>query len=43
VYKIIVFEPNKEFCPELEKTNSPKWQEINAYAVEPPADLSPER
>jgi hypothetical protein len=43
VYKILVFEPNKEFCPELEKTKSPKWQEINAYAVEPPADLSPER
>jgi hypothetical protein len=42
VYKIIVFEPNKEFCPELEKTNSPKWQEIPPYSVEPPAELSPE-
>lgn len=42
VYKIIVFEPNKEFCPELEKTSSPKWQEINPYSVEPPRDLSPE-
>jgi hypothetical protein len=42
VYKIIVFEPNKEFCPELEKTNSPKWQQIPAYAVEPPIELSPE-
>lgn len=43
VYKIVVFEPNKEFCPELEKTNSPKWQEIPPYAVEPPTELSPER
>jgi hypothetical protein len=42
VYKIIVFEPNKEFCPELEKTSSPKWQEINPYSTEPPRDLSPE-
>jgi hypothetical protein len=42
VYKIIVFEPNKEFCPELEKTSSPKWQEIHPYSVEPPAELSPE-
>jgi len=42
VYKIIVFEPNKDFCPEQEKTSSPKWQEIRPYAVEPPAELSPE-
>jgi hypothetical protein len=42
VYKIIVFEPNKEFCPEQEKTSSNKWQSIHAYAVEPPIELSPE-
>ena len=42
IYKIIVFEPNKEFCPELEKTSSPKWQEINPYSTEPSRDLSPE-
>lgn len=42
VYKVIVFEPNKEFCPELEKTSSPKWQSIQPYATEPPIELSPE-
>jgi len=42
VYKIIVFEPNKDFCPEQEKTSSPKWQSIAPYAVEPPRELSPE-
>ena len=42
LYKIVVFEPNKEFCPEQEKTNSNKWQSIRPYAVEPPAELSPE-
>jgi hypothetical protein len=42
VYKIIVFEPNKDFCPEQEKTGSPKWQSIRPYSVEPPPELSPE-
>jgi hypothetical protein len=42
LYKVIVFESNKEFCPEQEKTGSPKWQAIRPYAVEPPAELSPE-
>lgn len=42
VYKIIVFEPNKDLCPELEKPNSNKWQSIHPYAVEPPIELSPE-
>jgi hypothetical protein len=42
VYKVIVFEPNKDFCPEQEKTNSPKWQGIRPYSVEPPIELSPE-
>ncbi len=42
VYKIVVFEPNKEFCPEQEKTSSPKWQSISPYAIEPPPELSPE-
>jgi hypothetical protein len=43
IYKIIVFVPGKEFCPEEESISSPKWQEIPPYALEPPADLSPER
>lgn len=43
VYKVIVFEPNKNFCPEQDTINSTKWQSIPAYAVEPPAELSPER
>ena len=42
VYKVIVFEENKDFCPELEKTGSPKWQSIHPYSVEPPPELSPE-
>jgi len=42
VYKIIVFEPGKDLCPELEKTSSPKWQSIRPYATEPPIELSPE-
>jgi len=41
LYKIIVFEPNKNFCPEEETTNSPKWQSIPAYTLEPPAELAP--
>ena len=42
VYKITVFEPNKNFCPEQETINSTKWQAIDSYRVEPPRDLSPE-
>ena len=42
VYKVIVFEPNKTFCPEQETVNSLKWQSIDSYAVEPSKDLSPE-
>jgi hypothetical protein len=42
VYKVIVYEPGKEVCPELEKTTSPKWQQIRPYSVEPPPELSPE-
>jgi len=41
IYKIIVFEPNKTFCPEEETTSSPKWQPLRAYALEPPAELAP--
>jgi hypothetical protein len=41
VYKIIVFEPNKTFCPEEETMSSPKWQAIPSYALEPPAELAP--
>jgi hypothetical protein len=42
VYKVIVFEPNKDFCPEQEKTTSNNWHPIRSYAVEPPIELSPE-
>jgi hypothetical protein len=41
VYKIIVFVPNKTFCPEGETTNSPKWQQIDPYSLEPPGELAP--
>lgn len=43
VYKIIVFEPNKNFCPEQDTINSTKWQALSPYALEPSAELSPER
>lgn len=42
VYKVIVFEPNKDFCPEQEKVSSNNWQPIRPYALEPPIELSPE-
>lgn len=42
VYKVIIFEPNKDFCPEQDKTSSNNWHPIRNYAVEPPAELSPE-
>jgi len=41
LYKIVVFEPNKLFCPEEETTSSPKWQSIPPYALEPPPELAP--
>jgi hypothetical protein len=41
IYKIIVFEPNKNFCPEEESTSSPKWQAIPSYTLEPPPELAP--
>ena len=43
IYKVIVFEPNKTFCPEQETVNSLKWQSIDPYSLEPPRELSPER
>ena len=42
LYKIIVFPPNKNFCPEQEAPGSPKWQTISPYSLEPPIALSPE-
>ena len=42
IYKITVFEPGKNFCPEQETNGSSKFQEIRPYAVEPPIELSPE-
>jgi len=41
LYKIIVFEPNKTFCPEEETIGSSKWQAIPSYALEPPIELAP--
>ena len=41
LYKIVIFAPNKTFCPEEETINSPKWQAIGAYAIEPPPELAP--
>jgi hypothetical protein len=43
LYKIVVFEPNKTFCPEEETTGSPKWQSIPEHALEPPPELAPNR
>jgi hypothetical protein len=43
VYKIIVFAPNKTFCPEGEKTDSPKWEQIPPYSLELPSDLAMNR
>jgi glycosyltransferase involved in cell wall biosynthesis len=43
VYKVIVFQPNKTFCPEQETVDSVKWQAIDGYSLEPPKELSPER
>ena len=40
LYKIIVFLPNKTFCPEGESTNSPKWQKIDPYSLELPRELA---
>ena len=42
VYKVIVFEPNRTFCPEQETVNSVKWQALDPYAVEPSKELSPD-
>ncbi len=39
LYEIIVFVPNKTFCPQEETTGSPAWQEIQPYALEPPAAI----
>jgi hypothetical protein len=41
LYKTIIFEPNKNLCPEEETISSPKWQAIPSYATEPPAELAP--
>lgn len=43
IYKVIVFQPNKLFCPEQETIDSVKWQALDSYALEPPKELSPER
>jgi glycosyltransferase involved in cell wall biosynthesis len=43
IYKVIVFQPNKLFCPEQETVDSVKWQALDSYALEPPKELSPER
>lgn len=41
VYKVMVFLPGHDFCPELEKPNSSKWQAIAPYSLEPPIELEP--
>jgi hypothetical protein len=41
IYKIVVFESNKNFCPEEETTGSSKWQPISPYTLEPPPELAP--
>jgi len=39
LYQITVFVPGKTFCPQEETTDSPKWQEIRPYSLEPPAAM----
>ena len=41
VYKVMVFVPGHDFCPELEKPNSSKWQGIDPYSIEAPIELEP--
>lgn len=41
VYKVMVFLPGHDFCPELETQTSPKWQVIAPYSLEPPIELEP--
>jgi hypothetical protein len=36
LYKIIVFRPNTNVCPEDYTTDSPKWRELAPYSLEPP-------
>jgi len=43
LFKIIIFEPNKTFCPEEETVSSAKWQSIPEHALEPPPELAPNR
>src|SRR5579862_3613419 len=43
LYKITVFGSNKTFCPEQETMNSPKWQSIPSYSLEPPPEMAPNR
>jgi hypothetical protein len=39
LYQITVFVPGKTFCPQEETTDSPMWQEIRPYSLEPPAAM----
>jgi len=36
LYKIVIFEPNTEPCPEDQTTDSPNWVEIPPYSLELP-------
>jgi len=42
LYKIIVFRPNTNLCPEEETTDSPNWQELAPYSLEPPDKVTEE-
>ncbi len=41
LYKIVIFAPDKTFCPEEESVSSSKWQAIPSYSLEPPPELAP--
>jgi hypothetical protein len=40
LYKIVVFKPNTDLCPEEEAPNSPSWHEIAPYSLEPPDTIA---
>lgn len=40
LYEIIVFVPDTELCPEDQTTDSPNWQEIAPYSIEPPDTIT---
>jgi hypothetical protein len=40
LYKILVFRPGTNLCPEEEATDSPNWRELAPYSLEPPDQMT---